>query len=97
MLEKLYREGSHFIGIFDPVVLEEAETWRHLTFRERKDMFVDLLRHYKSRADKLMRGPCIEEYVLNIGKVLRESKVNRENNDQKQRDLEAGRKANAGK
>lgn len=97
MLEKLYREGSHFITILDPVVLQEAETWRHLTFRERKDMFVDFLRHYKSRADKFMHGPCMEEYVLNNGKVLRESKVNRENNDEKQRDLEAGRKANAGK
>jgi hypothetical protein len=97
MLEKLYREGSHFITILDPGVLEEAETWRHLTFRKRKDMFVDLLRHYKSRADKLMRGLCMEEYVLNVGKLLKESKANRANNDQKQRDLEAGRKKNTSK
>jgi hypothetical protein len=92
MLEKLYREGSHFITILDPKVLVEAEKWRYLTFLERKDMFVELLRGYKSRVDKLMHSTSLEDYVLNVGKLLKDSKANRVNNDLRQTDLEAGRK-----
>jgi hypothetical protein len=92
MVERLYREGSHFITILDPKVLEEAEKWRHLTFLERKDKFVVLLRSYKSRVDKMMRGTSLEDYVLNVGKMIKDSKSNRVNNDLRQTDLEAGRK-----
>jgi hypothetical protein len=90
-LEKLYREGASFNSILDPAILTEAEKWCHLTFLERKDMFVELLRTFKARVDKLMRGPCLEEYVLTIGKLMKQSKVNRTNNDKKQGDLEVGR------
>jgi hypothetical protein len=91
MLEKLYREGTHFVTILDPKILEEAEKWRKLTFVQRKDTFVELLRSYKSRVDKLMRGPCLEEYVLTIGKLITQSKQNRVNNDRRGDDLVAGR------
>jgi hypothetical protein len=92
MLQKLYRERTHFITILDPQVLAEAEKWRHLTCLVRKDMVVKLLRYFKSRTDKLMRGPNLEEYVLDVGKLLKDSKANRVNNDTRQIDLEAGRK-----
>jgi hypothetical protein len=75
----------------DPKILEEAEKWRELTFLERKDKFVELLRAYKSRVDTLMRGPCLEEYVLTIGKLITQSKQNRVNNDRRGDDLVAGR------
>jgi hypothetical protein len=92
MLEKLYREGTHFITILDPKILQEAAVWRELTFLQRKKKFVELLKSYKSRVDKLMRGPCLEEYVLTIGKLIKQSKANRENNDRRGQDLVEGRK-----
>jgi hypothetical protein len=91
MLEKLYREGTHFITILDPKVIADAQESRHLTFSERKDKFVELVRHYKSRVDSLMRGSCMEEYVIIVGKLINQSKANRENNDRRQNDLTAGR------
>jgi hypothetical protein len=93
VLERIYREGTHFISILDPTVLKEAEKWRHLTFRERKDMFVHLLRSFKCRTAALMRGPCLEEYALNVAKLIKESKTNRLNNELKQGQIEAGRRS----
>jgi hypothetical protein len=90
--KKLYREGASFISILDPEVLKEAEKWRNLSFLERKDMFVDLFRSFKARVDKVMRGPCLEECVLIIGKLSKQSATNRVNNDNKQYDLKEGRK-----
>jgi hypothetical protein len=92
ILEKLYREGASFISILDPEVLKEAEKWRNLSFLERKDMFVDLFRSFKARVDTVMRGPCLEECVLIIGKLSKQSATNRVNNDNKQYDLKEGRK-----
>ncbi|KAF2822698.1 hypothetical protein CC86DRAFT_469993 [Ophiobolus disseminans] len=91
-LERLYREGTHFITIVDPGLLRDAEKWRDLTFLERKDKCVELLKCYKSRADKLLCGSSTQQYALVVGKLLKESKANRINNDRRQRDLIAGRK-----
>jgi hypothetical protein len=63
-----------------------------LSFAERKDMLVQLLRSFKCRVATLLRGSCLEEYALNVGKLLKESKLNRINNDLKQQDIVAGRK-----
>jgi hypothetical protein len=73
-------------------VLEEAEKWRYLSFLERKNLLVQLLKHWKCRTNSVMRGSNVEECVLNIGKLLKESTVNRKNNDTKQTDIEAGRR-----
>jgi hypothetical protein len=80
------------MSILDRGVLKEAEKWRHLTFQERKDLLVTLVRSFKCRIDKLMRGSCTEEYILNVAKLLKESQVNRVNNETKQGQIEKGRK-----
>jgi hypothetical protein len=92
ILEKLYREGASFMSILDRGVLKEAEKWHHLTLQERKDLIVKLVRSFKCRINALMRGSCTEEYVFNVGKLLKESKVNRINNDMKQGQIVEGRK-----
>lgn len=91
VLEKLYREGTHFVNILDPGLLEEATKTREQTFLERKEKLIDLLTHFKSRCDKLLRGTCTHEYVLVINKIVKESNANKINNDRRQKDLTAGR------
>jgi hypothetical protein len=91
-LLQITEERASFISILDPEVLKEAEKWRNLSFLERKDMFVDLFRSFKARVDTVMRGPCLEECVLIIGKLSKQSATNRVNNDNKQYDLKEGRK-----
>jgi hypothetical protein len=44
--EKIYREGTGFVSVLDPVKLKDCEASRPLTFRERIDMLVRVCREY---------------------------------------------------
>ena len=90
--ERIYREGTAFVSILDPVMIERCEKYRELTFKERISSVVGVLKSYKSRVDKLLRGGCVEEYVLCPDAVLQISSSNREQNDERQKDLAHGRK-----
>jgi len=90
--ERIYREGTAFVSILDPVMIERCEKYRELAFKERISSVVGVLKSYKSRVDKLLRGGCVEEYVLCPDAVLQISSSNREQNDERQKDLAAGRK-----
>jgi len=90
--ERIYREGAGFVSILDPVMIDRCEKSRKLTFEERISKLVVVLKSYKSRVDKLLRGGCIEEYVLCPDTLLQISSSNRQQNDERQKDLTAGRK-----
>jgi len=90
--ERIYREGAGFVSILDPVMIDRCEKSRKLTFEERISKLVVVLKSYKSRVDKLLRGGCVEEYVLCPDTLLQISSSNRQQNDERQKDLTAGRK-----
>ncbi|KAI4650675.1 hypothetical protein J4E93_003032 [Alternaria ventricosa] len=90
--ERIYREGAGFVSILDPVMIDRCEKSRNLTFEERISKLVGVLKSYKSRVDKLLRGGCVEEYVLCPDTLLQISSSNRQQNDERQKDLTAGRK-----
>jgi hypothetical protein len=72
-------------------VIKKCEKARNLTFKERIDKLVLVLKLYKSRVDKLFRGGVMEEYVLCPDTLLKTSSSNRNQNDERQLDLVAGR------
>ncbi|KAF2677334.1 hypothetical protein K458DRAFT_409736 [Lentithecium fluviatile CBS 122367] len=89
---KLHRVGPGWILVFDHETWRKGEKENHLNFHERMKALIELMKVFKNRCDKMMKGENTFATILAPLEAKKTAMNNREANDHRQECLRAGRK-----
>jgi hypothetical protein len=88
--ERYHVEGMSSLSIFDPESINTAKKCMNLTFGQRIDSMVQLLKSSKSKVDALMKNVDWELFVAVSTKQVKASRTNRTMNENRKVSIDTG-------